>query len=94
MALMRTPQPVEQPAAPTDWSRISLGRETAPPARPSEPTRAVSVIDARILADDEIDELRRLRDACVEWFGLTPNPLRGTDKKLAHAIRRARRFAR
>lgn len=91
---MRTEQPAE-PTAATDWTKVSVARGSTTPTRPIDPAvnRALSAADARILREDEIDELRRLRDECVEWLAMTPHQLRSTDKKLARAIRRARRFA-
>lgn len=88
------PEPTE--SSPTDWSKVLARPGVTCPDVPTDPRicRALSSVDARVLAEDELAELRRLRAACLAWLQWTTNPLRAADKELAGAIDRAQRFTR
>src|SRR5262245_19175278 len=81
-------------SAATDWGRIRPAPGATSPWSPPDPAtcRSVAAADVRILREDELDELRRLRDECEEWLSWNRNPLQASDRRLVAAIRRARRF--
>ncbi len=81
-------------APPIDWSKVSLAPGLTSTTAVVDPgaCSAVSALDARILRDRELDELRRLFEACADWHKKTNVALRsGPDKALAEAFVRAQR---